>query len=84
MLCSIFAHVSISGLTARCMTSPLALKAIETRARADLTEKGMIINDVDTAPLREALVKAGFYKKWKNNFDPAAWALLEKSVGAIN
>lgn len=60
------------------------LKAIESRARADLTAKGMIINDVDTAPFRAALVKAGFYKEWKEKFDPAAWALLEKSVGAIN
>lgn len=69
---------------AACLRQRDDLKAIETRARADLTEKGMIINDVDTAPFREALVKAGFYKEWKANFDPAAWALLEKSVGAIN
>jgi TRAP-type C4-dicarboxylate transport system substrate-binding protein len=69
---------------AACLRQRDDLKAIEARARADLTAKGMIINDVDTAPFREALVKAGFYKEWKNTFDPAAWALLEKSVGAIN
>jgi TRAP-type C4-dicarboxylate transport system substrate-binding protein len=69
---------------AACLRQRDDLKAIEARARADLTAKGMIINDVDTAPFREALVKAGFYKEWKKSFDPAAWALLEKSVGAIN
>jgi tripartite ATP-independent transporter DctP family solute receptor len=69
---------------AACFKQREDLKAIESRARADLTAKGMIINDVDTAPFREALVKAGFYKEWKEKFDPAAWALLEKSVGAIN
>jgi tripartite ATP-independent transporter DctP family solute receptor len=69
---------------AACFKQRDDLKAIESRARADLTAKGMIINDVDTAPFREALVKAGFYKEWKEKFDPNAWALLEKSVGAIN
>ena len=59
------------------------LRTIEAAARADLTAKGMTINDVDTIPFRDKLVQAGFYREWKGKSDPQAWSLLEKYVGQI-
>ncbi|QCK85357.1 TRAP transporter substrate-binding protein [Phreatobacter aquaticus] len=50
--------------------------------RADLTSKGMVFNDTEAAPFREALRKAGFYAEWKKKYGDEAWAILEKAVGS--
>ena len=54
------------------------IREIDSHARADLTAKGMVINDLNTAPFREKLVQAGFYRQWKAKFDPQAWNLPRK------
>ncbi|MBE7197076.1 MAG: TRAP transporter substrate-binding protein [Parafilimonas terrae] len=51
--------------------------------KAELASKGLIFNDVDPAPFRETLSKAGFYKTWKGKFGPEAWAILEESTGPL-
>ncbi len=51
--------------------------------KADLAAKGLVFNDVDPAPFREALSKAGFYKEWKGKFGPEAWAILEEAAGEL-
>lgn len=56
---------------------------IDGGAREQLTAKGMVINDLDTAPFKAKLIQGGFYREWKARFDPAAWALLEEVVGPI-
>jgi tripartite ATP-independent transporter DctP family solute receptor len=48
----------------------------------DLVSKGMVFNDTDAAPFREALRKAGFYAEWKKKFGDEAWAILERAVGS--
>ena len=48
----------------------------------ELVCKGMVFNEPETAPFREALRKAGFYAEWKKKFGDEAWAILEKSVGS--
>ncbi|MBJ6123784.1 TRAP transporter substrate-binding protein [Microvirga splendida] len=47
----------------------------------DLMAKGMVFNDPDPAPFREALRKAGFYAEWKKKYGDEAWSILEKAVG---
>ena len=54
-----------------------------TSLKADLAAKGLIFNDVDPAPFREALSKSGFYAEWKSKFGDEAWALLEQSTGKL-
>ena len=51
--------------------------------RAELAAKGLVFNNVDPAPFRETLTKAGFYKEWKGKFGPEAWGLLEETVGEL-
>ncbi len=51
--------------------------------KAELATKGLIFNDVDPAPFRETLTKAGFYKEWKGKFGAEAWAILEESTGEL-
>ena len=51
--------------------------------KADLAAKGLIFNDVNPLPFREALTKSGFYKEWRGKFGDEAWAILEESTGAL-
>jgi hypothetical protein len=44
---------------------------------------GVVFNQVDTKPFRNALRTAGFYADWKTKFGGDAWSLLEKTVGQL-
>ena len=48
-----------------------------------MSEKGLIFNDVDRAPFREALREAGYYAEWKSKFGDEAWAELERYTGSL-
>jgi TRAP-type transport system periplasmic protein len=52
--------------------------------RKVLEGRGLAINDVDTAPFRDALKQAGFYKEWRGKYGEAAWHELETAVGAVS
>ncbi len=52
--------------------------------RTGLPAKGMVFNDVDPAPFRETLRKAGFYSEWKAKFGDQAWSTLESVVGPLS
>lgn len=54
-----------------------------TNLIAELKAKGLIFNDVDPAPFRATLSKAGFYAKWKERFGPEEWALVEEYTGPL-
>jgi TRAP-type C4-dicarboxylate transport system substrate-binding protein len=51
--------------------------------KGELAAKGLIFNDVDPAPFRETLSKAGYYKEWKGKFGAEAWSLLEQVSGEL-
>ena len=51
--------------------------------KADLAGKGLIFNDVNPVPFRDALTKSGFYKEWRGKFGNEAWAILEESTGEL-
>ena len=51
--------------------------------REELAKQGMVFNQPETAPFREALKKAGFYSQWKQRYGEEAWAILEQSTGAL-
>jgi tripartite ATP-independent transporter DctP family solute receptor len=48
----------------------------------ELVSKGMVFNEPQAGPFREALRKAGFYAEWKKKYGDEAWAILEKAVGS--
>jgi tripartite ATP-independent transporter DctP family solute receptor len=50
--------------------------------RDDLTAKGMVFNEPQSAAFRDALRQAGFYAEWKKKYGDEAWAILEKAVGS--
>jgi tripartite ATP-independent transporter DctP family solute receptor len=54
-----------------------------TSLKSDLAAKGLVFNDVDPAPFREALSKSGFYTEWKTKFGEEAWSRLEEFTGKL-
>jgi tripartite ATP-independent transporter DctP family solute receptor len=51
--------------------------------REELSKRGLVFNDVDTAPFKEELRKAGFYTEWRKRFGEDAIAKLEKVTGPL-
>src|SRR5437879_862331 len=47
-----------------------------------LAARGMIFNTADVSTFR-AKLGGGFYQRWKSEFGPSAWSLLEREVGAL-
>jgi tripartite ATP-independent transporter DctP family solute receptor len=47
--------------------------------RTRLAERGMIVNAADRASIRGRL--GAFYARWKREFGPKAWSLLEAQIG---
>jgi TRAP-type C4-dicarboxylate transport system substrate-binding protein len=50
------------------------------RLRTELTQRGLVFNDVDVAPFRRQL--SGFYAEWKKRLGARCWSLLEKASGS--
>jgi TRAP-type C4-dicarboxylate transport system substrate-binding protein len=46
-----------------------------------LAERGMIFNEADGHSFRTRL--GDFYGRWKREFGPTAWSLLEEQVGRL-
>ncbi len=49
---------------------------------AKLAARGMLFNVADVASFR-AKLGGGFYQRWKAEFGPTAWQLLEREVGKL-
>ncbi len=47
-----------------------------------LAARGMIFNAADVSSFR-AKLGGGFYQRWKSEFGPTAWSLLEREVGTL-
>ncbi len=58
--------------------------ALNASLRGKLTQSGMVFNEVDTAPFRDALRRAGFYAEWRRRYGDAAWTVLEGAVGTLS
>ena len=56
---------------------------LNAELRTSLAEKHLKFNDVEPAPFRDALRKAGFYAEWKGKFGDQAWGTLEAAVGTL-
>ena len=57
------------------------IEAVNAAGAKALAAQGMAVNAADAVSIRAAL--GDFYRRWRQRFDPAAWALLEAQAGAI-
>ncbi|MGP6155964.1 MAG: hypothetical protein ACLPYS_00245 [Vulcanimicrobiaceae bacterium] len=61
---------------------PRADTALRNASLADkLGRRGMTLNTADKSTFRARL--GDFYKRWKDEFDETAWALLESQSGKL-
>ena len=58
--------------------------ALNARLRGKLATGGLTFNDVDPAPFRETLKRAGFYAEWRGKYGDEAWRVLEDTVGTLS
>jgi hypothetical protein len=56
---------------------------MEASARQRMAAHGLVFNDPDPLPFRDALKTSGFYAEWRGRFGNEAWGLLEKYSGAL-
>ena len=59
------------------------LRQLNASLQPDLEKHGLAFNQPDLVPFREKLRTAGFYAKWRNNFGPEVWGLLETYTGKL-
>ena len=59
------------------------IAALNQVLRGKLATGGLAFNDIDPAPFRDTLSKAGFYKEWRGKYGDEAWAILESQVGSL-
>ena len=70
-------------VNAACLAEREDVAQQNVNLRKDLAAAGLVFNDVDPAPFRDALSKSGFYKEWRSKFGDEAWGLLEEAVGQL-
>src|SRR5689334_24057652 len=70
-------------VNASCMAEREAVAQQNIALRTDLSNAGLIFNDVDQGPFRERLAAAGYYREWRSKFGEEAWGLLEEAVGKL-
>jgi tripartite ATP-independent transporter DctP family solute receptor len=75
--------IVISNINAAALKQRAEMRHLNETLRTKLSDSGLIFNDPDIGLFRKKLSELGFYKHWKEKYDPAAWALLEKYTGAL-
>lgn len=58
--------------------------ALNAQLRGKLTTGGLTFNNVDPAPFRDTLKRAGFYAEWRGKYGDEAWRVLEDTVGTLS
>lgn len=59
------------------------IENLSATLRPTLENAGLVFNQPDTAPFRQALGDSGFYRSWKSKFGNEAWEILERSTGKL-
>ncbi|MDR0578446.1 MAG: TRAP transporter substrate-binding protein [Candidatus Accumulibacter sp.] len=70
-------------INATAMIQRQDMLAADARLEAELKEKGMVFNTLDTDPFRQILKTNGFYEEWRKKFGADAWKHLENAVGPL-
>lgn len=59
------------------------MRALNDGLRAQLEKSGLVFNEPNAEVFRKKLTDVGFYKTWKDKYDPVGWALFEKYAGKL-
>ena len=70
-------------VTAATLAEREDIAKLDPESRGLLIAEGMVFNDPDQAPFREALKKSSFFPDARVALGEEGWALLEKQVGKL-
>ena len=76
-------QIAAQNINAAAVTSRADVVKMEASARQRMAAHGLVFNDPDPLPFRDALKTSGFYAEWRGRFGNEAWGLLEKYSGAL-
>lgn len=68
---------------AAALAASAAMAASQTTAEATLRSRGLTFNRPAIEPFRRVIRDAGLYQQWRDAYDPAGWAILEKAIGKL-
>ncbi|MGQ0683453.1 TRAP transporter substrate-binding protein [Bradyrhizobium sp.] len=54
---------------------------LNAELRSQLSARGLVFNDANTASFQDTLRQAGFYQEWKAKYGEEAWSMLETGLG---
>lgn len=73
-----------NNINSAAMLERADMEALDKTLEAELTQRGLVFNRPESAPFRQKLISAGYYKTWREKFGPEAWGLLEKYAGTLS
>ena len=76
-------QLAAQNINAAAVASRADVVKMEASARQRMAAHGLVFNDPDPQPFRDALKTLGFYAEWRGRFGNEAWTLLEKYSGAL-
>jgi TRAP-type transport system periplasmic protein len=76
-------RIAAQNIDAAAVASRAEVAKMEQSARQRMTAHGLIFNDPDQQPFRDALKASGFYAEWRGRYGEEAWRVLEKYAGPL-
>jgi TRAP-type transport system periplasmic protein len=68
---------------AAAVAASTAMAAAQATSETTLRSRGLAFNRPPIEPFRRIIREAGLYQQWRDAYDPAAWAILEKAIGKL-
>lgn len=76
-------QIAARNINAAAVASRAGVAKMELSARQRMAARGLVFNDPDQKPFRDALKTSGFYAEWRGRYGEEAWGVLEKYAGAL-
>jgi TRAP-type transport system periplasmic protein len=76
-------EIVVNNINSAALKQRLEMRHLNETLRGKIAQSGIIFNDPDQELFRKKLSELGFYKYWKEKYDPVAWRILEKYCGTL-
>jgi tripartite ATP-independent transporter DctP family solute receptor len=76
-------EIVVNNINSAALKQRVEMRHLNETLREKLVQSGLIFNDPDQNLFRRKLSDLGFYKYWKEKYDPVAWGILEKYCGSL-
>jgi tripartite ATP-independent transporter DctP family solute receptor len=74
-------NIVIETIDGQALDQRTEVERLNSGLQDTLSRYGLVFNETQPGPFRQALRKGGFYEEWKRRYGEEAWSLLEAGVG---